>query len=225
MKKYLLMILSAVVICAVFTSCEKSSKKTDDDNSTTQTTATEVYQPMEQMQTANVAPVENSTQTTQAQTTGKAATVASQPQVTEKKNSDTTVKHSEQNAPTKTESTTVRELKKTGEMEFSDSAKNKYLTSVAKKYKLDTDNLVAIYTVPDNNGNLVLEFNGELDENGKPIRTAETLIAIYSIDKELNSKRASENTELNEYSYGEMKVMFMSTTKYIMPKFEKELKG
>lgn len=119
--------------------------------------------------------------------------------------------------------TTARELKKTGEMEFSDSKDNKYLASVAKKYGLNTDNLAAIYTVPDNNGNIVLEFDGSRDTDGKLIRTADTLIAVYSIDKDFNSKRASENAELNEYSYGEMKVMFMSTTKFIMPKFEKEL--
>ena len=55
------------------------------------------------------------------------------------------------------------------------------------------------------------------------IRNKNTLIAIYSIDKALNSKRASEDRKLNEYSFGEMKVMFFSTTTYIMPEFE-ELK-
>jgi hypothetical protein len=72
---------------------------------------------------------------------------------------------------------------------------------------------------------MVLEFDGSTDGNGKLIRTKDTLIAIYTIDKNLNSKRASENRSLNEYSYGEMKVMFISTTKYIMPEFENELNG
>ena len=121
--------------------------------------------------------------------------------------------------------TTEKVYEKTGEMAFSDSGDNKYIKAISTKYGVNDKNLVALYTVPDNNGNLVLEFDGSTDAQGKLIRNENTLIAIYSIDKNLNSKRASETTSLNEYSYGEMKVMFLSTTKYIMPEFEEELKG
>ena len=51
------------------------------------------------------------------------------------------------------------------------------------------------------------------------------VVAIYTIDKNLNSKRASKDSSLNEYSYGEMMVMYMTTTTYIMPEFEAELNG
>ena len=121
--------------------------------------------------------------------------------------------------------TTEKVYEKTGEMAFSDSGDNKYIKAVAQKYSVNSENLVALYTVPDNDGNIVLEFDGSTDGNGKLIRTKDTLISIYSVDQSLNSKRASENLSLNEYSYGEMKVMFISTTKYIMPEFEAELKG
>lgn len=231
MRKYLLAILSAVTICAVFSSCGKSPQNPVENSSTTQVSTTANYQITEQTQTAILTSSnELSTENTEKQTFAQTTAPVSQQPITEKNNtavtSDTTAKRNESETHvSQTELTTERELKKTGEMEFSDSAKNKYLASVAKKYGLNTKNLVAIYTVPDNNGNLVLEFDGSIDDNGKLIRTADTLIAIYSIDKDLNSKRASENTKLNEYSYGEMKVMFMSTTKYIMPKFEKELNG
>lgn len=121
--------------------------------------------------------------------------------------------------------TTEKVYEKTGEMAFSDSADNKYINTIVNKYGVDSKNLVALYTVPENDGNMVLEFDGSTDGNGKLIRTKDTLISIYTIDKNLNSKRASENRSLNEYSYGEMKVMFISTTKYIMPEFENELNG
>ena len=121
--------------------------------------------------------------------------------------------------------TTEKVYQKTGEMAFSDKSDNKYIKAIVTKYGVNEKNLVALYTVPDNDGNLVLEFDGSTDAQGKLIRNESTLIAIYSIDKNLNSKRASENSSLNEYSYGEMKVMFISTTKYIMPEFEAELKG
>ena len=128
-------------------------------------------------------------------------------------------------APTEGESTTQYELKKTGEMAFSDSAENKYLASVAEKYNLDTSLLAAIYTVPDNNGNIVLLFDGSRDDNGRLIRTPDTLRAVYSIDAQLNSECASEDKELNECSFGEMKVILFTVTKHIMPEFEKELNG
>lgn len=123
------------------------------------------------------------------------------------------------------QATTEKVYEKTGEMAFSDSADNKYINAIVKKYGVNPENLVTLYTVPDNDGNIVLEFDGSKGSDGKLIRNESTLIAIYSIDKNLNSKRASETLSLNEYSYGEMKVMFMTTTKYIMPEFETELNG
>lgn len=241
-------ILAAVALLCVLTMCS-CGKKTDIPESDTTPSVQNTLQ-TESFATQSESETENSTM--QAQSTTQTAQTSQTSEYTQAALSDTTnppaptdinptnstateteyitaneEKTTVQNDAVQSDSaqTTVRELKKTGEMEFSESKDNKYLASVAKKYNLNTENLVAIYTVPDNNGNLVLEFDGSCDSNGKPIRTADTLTAIYSIDKDFNSKRASETTELNEYSYGEMKVMFMSTTKYIMPKFEKELKG
>lgn len=120
---------------------------------------------------------------------------------------------------------TQKQPQKTGEMEFSDSPENKYINAVVKKYGTDPKKMVVFYTVPDGNGNIVLEFNGTTDENGKLIRNKDTLVAIYTVDKELNSKRASKDKALNEYPYGEMMVIFLTTTTHIMPEFEAELNG
>jgi hypothetical protein len=122
-------------------------------------------------------------------------------------------------APDPQESTT---LGKTGEMAFSDDPANRYISAVATKYGVDGTRLVALYTVPENDANIVLEFDGTTDSNGKLIRNDQTLVAIYSIDKALNSKRASKDSSKNEYPYGEMMVMFISTTKYIMPEFAEQ---
>ncbi len=118
---------------------------------------------------------------------------------------------------------TTKVLEKTGEMAFSDDVNNRYISAISSKYGVDAKTLVALYTVPENDSNIVLQFDGTQNADGSLIRNKDTLIAIYSIDKSLNSKRASEDKKLNEYSYGEMKVMFISTTTYIMPEFE-ELK-
>lgn len=125
-------------------------------------------------------------------------------------------------APTEapTEDTTIG---KTGEMAFSDSPDNRYISAVADKYGVNSENLVAIYTVPQNDSNMVLEFSGEKDDNGKLIRDSSTLVAIYTIDAALNSQRASKDSSKNEYDTGEMMVMFITVTTYIMPEFENEL--
>ncbi len=141
---------------------------------------------------------------------------ASEPTSTEPEK--TTAATTTTTAPQSTET-----LNKTGEMAFSDDPNNRYIKSIASKYKVPVNTLVALYTVPENDSNIVLEFDGTKNADGTLKRNKDTLIAIYSINKKLESKRASENRSLNEYSYGEMKVMFISTTTYIMPEFE-ELK-
>ncbi len=122
-----------------------------------------------------------------------------------------------------TETTTAKTYEKTGEMEFSEDPENRYIAAVAEKYKVETKNLVCLYTVPENDSNIVLEFDGTVDKNGIVVRNKKTLVSIYSIDKNLNSKRASKDSKLNEYSNAEMKVMFFATTEHIMPKFEDKL--
>lgn len=116
-----------------------------------------------------------------------------------------------------TEETTMG---KTGEMAFSDSKDNRYIKAIADKYSVNSANLVAIYTVPQNDANMVLEFSGKTDASGKLIRDSSTLVAIYTIDASLNSKRASKDSSKNEYDYGEMSVMYIAVTTYIMPEFK-----
>ena len=119
-----------------------------------------------------------------------------------------------------TEETT---LGKTGEMAFSDSPDNRYIKSIADKYSVNAENLVAIYTVPQNDSNMVLEFSGKTDASGKLVRNSSTLVAIYTIDASLVSKRASKDDSKNEYPSGEAIVMFMTVTTYIMPEFKDKL--
>jgi hypothetical protein len=119
-----------------------------------------------------------------------------------------------------TEETTIG---KTGEMAFSDSPDNRYIKSIADKYSVNAENLVAIYTVPQNDSNMVLEFSGKTDASGKLVRNSSTLVAIYTIDASLVSKRASKDNSKNEYPSGEAMVMFMTVTTYIMPEFRDKL--
>lgn len=124
--------------------------------------------------------------------------------------------------PSTTVVITSKEYEKTGDMAFTDNASNKFIKAVASKYNVSAKNLVALYTVPENDSNIVLQFDGTKNADGTLKRNKDTLVAIYSIDSALTSKRASDD-DLNEYSYAEMKVMFISVTSFIMPEFE-ELK-
>lgn len=124
---------------------------------------------------------------------------------------------------TQAESESSTKYARTGESVFTDDPSNKYIAAVAEKYDLNAALLAAVYTIPDADGNMVMEFDGTTDENGRLIRNADTLIAIYTVDKSLNSKRASNDSSKNEYSLIESKTIFFSVTKYIIPKFENEL--
>lgn len=223
MKKNYAKVLAVISALVMLCACSKvtdSKYETTDNYSTTAPSTTSAYN--FHTETVNVSIPETNVTPSSTQPVTETPITNEIPQTQE----TTTI----QQAPIVTEKETVAQTtekvyEKTGEMVFSDSADNKYIKAVTNKYGVDAKTLAVLYTVPDNDGNIVLQFDGSTDANGKLIRNESTLIAIYSVDKNLNSKRASEDHSLNEYSYGEMKVMFISTTKYIMPEFQDELNG
>ena len=125
--------------------------------------------------------------------------------------------------PETTAATTAKApaMRRTGEMVFTYDASNKYMKAVIDKYGVDPQNLACTYTVPDNDGNLVFEFDGTM-QDGKRVRTMDTLVAIYTVDKELNCKCASRDESKSEYPKNETEVMFFSV-KYILKKYTAEL--
>ncbi len=215
MKKTFIFILFFTVVLLLFSACGIPQNKKPEQTNTTASITQNVIQPTKTeppeviLSTTDMAPQE--TFTNNVSVTENLTPPAEKPSA---------------QIPNDLQSTTSASTKvyeKTGEMAFSDSAKNKYNKAIIDKYGVNPENIVAIYTVPDNDGNLVLEFDGSVDANGKKIRTKDTLTAIYSIDKNLVSKCASENSSKNEYSYGEMKVIYFSTATYIMPEFADKL--
>lgn len=231
-KKLFVIFFAAVVFITVFSACKKTENNENALTSSTEsvftTEKTQNFVPETVFSTEAPAPdTQSAGVLTNSDEQNAQNFETSTVQSTARATQNTTV---ENTAPSQTETqgnaeSTTSKYTKTGDSVFTDDKNNKYLSAVAKKYNIDTDNLAAIYTIPDTNGNIVLEFDGSKDENGKRIRNESTLIAIYSIGKDLNSKRASENASLNEYSEIEMKTMFFTVNKYLIPKFENELKG
>ena len=111
-------------------------------------------------------------------------------------------------------------LEKTGDNILSDSPDNEYIKFISEKKKIDPSVLVAIYAVPDNGNNFVLEFDGNKDSNGKIIKSPDTLIKIYQIDKNKKIKTATVNGIGNSgVGYAEGKLVFYMVTNIVMPQY------
>lgn len=84
-------------------------------------------------------------------------------------------------------------LSKNGDNMLSDHHDNQYIKLVAGEYDVDTDLLVAIYSVPDTGNNFVLEFDGTKDSSGNYVKSPDTLKTVYQIDLERNIKVATSS--------------------------------
>jgi hypothetical protein len=84
-------------------------------------------------------------------------------------------------------------VSKNGDNMLSDHHENQYIKLVAGEYNVDTDLLVAIYSVPDTGNNFVFEFSGKKDSSGNIIKSPDTLKKVYQIDINRNIKVATEN--------------------------------
>ncbi len=84
-------------------------------------------------------------------------------------------------------------LSKNGENRLSDHYDNPFIKLVAAEYEIDTDLLVAIYSVPDTGTNFVLEFDGTTDSNGNYVKSPDTLKRVYQIDLERNISVATSD--------------------------------
>ena len=84
-------------------------------------------------------------------------------------------------------------LSKNGDNVLSDHHDNQYIKLVAGEYGVDTDLLVAIYSVPDTGNNFVLEFDGTKDSSGNYVKSPDTLKTVYQIDLERNIKVATSS--------------------------------
>ena len=229
MKRFFAAFAALIIIICIFASCSAKPGTDDSSESGEESTMIATLPPLPEPSTTSAYDTTGAFISETEQTSAAVTESGSQIPVTVPRESaaapQTEVPQTAAPTAAPTVPETTEKYKKTGVMHFSDSPDNKYLAAVASKYGVDAKLLAAIYTVPDANGNIVLRFSGEKDAKGKLIRNESTLVCIYSIDKSLNSKCASEDAALNEYSENEMKVMYLSLTKFILPKFEKELSG
>jgi flagellar basal body-associated protein FliL len=78
-----------------------------------------------------------------------------------------------------------------GVNKLSDHYNNEFIKLVSDNYDVDSDLLVAIYSVPDTGTNFVLEFSGKTDSDDEYVKSPDTLVRVYQIDKDKNIKIAT----------------------------------
>ena len=109
---------------------------------------------------------------------------------------------------------------KNGDNKLSDHYDNVYIKLIAAEYGVDTDLLVAIYSVPDTGNNFVLEFNGSKDSNGNIIKSPDTLKKVYQIDLDRNIKVATSSGVGNvDVSYAEGLLCFSMVKTIVMSQY------
>ncbi len=111
-------------------------------------------------------------------------------------------------------------LSKNGENQLSDHHNNKYIKLISEKYNVDKELLVAIYSEPDTGNNFVLEFSGKRNEEGNVIKSPDTLVKVYGIDKKQNVCIATGKTTGNVgVSYAEGMLCFNMIKTIVMPQY------
>ena len=112
------------------------------------------------------------------------------------------------------------QLSPKGNNMLSDNCENEFIKLVSETYNVDIDLLVAVFSVPDNGDNFVLQFNGKKDSKGNYIKSPDTLEKIYQIDKSKNVKIATGKKTGNVgVSYGEGMLCFNMVKTVVMQQY------
>lgn len=106
---------------------------------------------------------------------------------------------------------------------FTTNPENKFIKTVSETYGVNPDFLAALYTESADN-NYVWQFDGTYGEDGKPVRTPETLKYVYALDKNCsNLQRTDGESEFLNCPRQTAIVVFEATKQLLIPKFQEYL--
>lgn len=106
---------------------------------------------------------------------------------------------------------------------FTTNPENKFIKTVSEQYGVDTHFLAALYTESGNN-NYVWQFDGTTDENGKPVRTPETLKYVYALDQNCSNVQYTDgDSEFVNCSSPNGILVFEAAKQLLIPKFQEYL--
>ena len=107
---------------------------------------------------------------------------------------------------------------------YTESKDNFYIKAVAKAYAAEPSHLVAlIRTNTKTEGATVLEFSGQTDANGALLKTSDTLVAVYDMNKTATSiRKATPDGSGNVgYQKNEGDAVFALAKRFILPNLDK----
>lgn len=111
-------------------------------------------------------------------------------------------------------------LVKTGDNYLSDDPSNEFIARIASEKNVDPALLVAIYAIPNQGNNFVLEFNGERDAQGNVIKSPDTLKTVYNIGTDNSIKQTSGKITGNVgMNYAEGMLSFGLVQEVVMPQY------
>lgn len=118
------------------------------------------------------------------------------------------------------------QLSPNGDNKLSDHYDNKYIKQVSSDYGVDTELLVAIYSVPDTGNNFVLQFTGDRNSDGNVIKSPDTLDKVYQIDEKGNVSIATGKQTGNVgVSYAEGMLCFNMVKTLVMTQYPEYFTG
>lgn len=199
MKKVLLLIVTVVIFCFVFSGC---SEKNDEESTTTTTTESAV--------------VSSTTETTTKKQTEKQTETKTDKNIS----SSTTTTKKNQSNPLISDEDMEKIENSNAKVFFTDNPNNKYIIAVSDKYGSKKENLVALVKVnAEFPSATVLEFSGKTDANGELVMTYDELKYVYEINEEKNTIiKASKNGLDNDgASFVEAKILVVLAKEYLIP--------
>ena len=199
MKKVLLLIVTVLIICFLFSGC---SEKTDEQDTTTTT--------------QSVIESSSTTETTTEKETEKQTEIKTDKNVS----STTTTTQKSHGNPLISDEDMEKLENSNAEVFFTDNQNNKYIVAVSDKYGCKKENLVALVKVnAEFPSATVLEFSGKKDANSELLMTYEELKYVHEINEEKNTiVKASKNGLDNDgVSFVEAKILITLTKEYFIP--------
>ncbi len=219
----------AIVICAIILTVVLISTVASAGKNTTETTRYEVTTNNKIESTTDEAYFESVLGIENQTTQGEISTQVDSSESNEIENIYSQFNNENESTTKNTFAESYAQLPVTGENLLSDHFDNEFIKLVSNEYEIDSDLLVAIYSVPDTGVNFVLQFNGDKDLRGNYIKSPDTLEKVYQIDLDKNIKVATGKNSGNiGVSYPES-VMVVGMVKTVVmeqyPNYFTDLKG
>lgn len=122
------------------------------------------------------------------------------------------------------ETETTEYVPEYGNSQLDFNTDNKFVDAVVAKYGIDREGLITAYSIKGRDNNYVWQFDGSRDENGKPIRNADTLKYVYYVNADCSAVSRTGGYSGNDgCSLKDGLTVFLLTQKVIIPNLQEQI--